>query len=318
MPPDMSAREFIYLEFINEQTLKAAPGQTLLEISLKAGIPHHHACGGKAQCTTCRVLVEDGADYLTDPTEAEIAISAKRHLPSNVRLACQARLRNGPVRVHRLIKDQTDLQLMPGGSRGKRSLSLGEQRDLALFFLDIRDFTAFSEKHLPFDVMHILNRFHRMVGKIITANRGQTIEVAGDGLYAVFGLKSSVSRGVWDAVSAATEILGEIDEFNSSYTLPFFNHRIEVGIGLHAGRVICGQVGIGVGDALSVMGYEVSVAARHEQATKVVGNSFLVSEAAFLLLGQTEAELKAESREISLKGVPAPCRVYLMGDSYAS
>jgi Na+-transporting NADH:ubiquinone oxidoreductase subunit NqrF len=50
-----------------ELLVKVKEYQSLLTASLKAGIPHYHACGGKAKCTTCRILVLGGAEYLDSP-----------------------------------------------------------------------------------------------------------------------------------------------------------------------------------------------------------------------------------------------------------
>lgn len=87
-------------------------------------------------------------------------------------------------------------------------------------------------------------------------------------------------------------------------------------MGFHFGRVICGQVGIGLDGALSVIGYPVNVAARIQAATKQLDNSFLVSAAAFDLLPLPPEN--ARSAEINLKGVSGTCRVYLLGRPYES
>ncbi|NUM68037.1 (2Fe-2S)-binding protein [candidate division KSB1 bacterium] len=82
----MSAEVSHTVEFVNERTLEIQPGQTLLETSLDAGLPHYHVCGGNARCSTCRVLVESGSEFLTPPTPAELALSAKMGFPPKVRL----------------------------------------------------------------------------------------------------------------------------------------------------------------------------------------------------------------------------------------
>jgi adenylate cyclase len=45
------------VEFVGEKIVEVAKGQSILDASLTAGIPHFHACGGNAKCSTCRVLV---------------------------------------------------------------------------------------------------------------------------------------------------------------------------------------------------------------------------------------------------------------------
>ncbi len=53
------------VEFLGEKTIIVEQGQSLLKASLNAGIPHFHACGGKAKCSTCRVLVLEGDQHLS-------------------------------------------------------------------------------------------------------------------------------------------------------------------------------------------------------------------------------------------------------------
>ena len=85
-----------WIEFIGDRSLKIEEGQSILEASLAAGIPHYHACGGNAQCSTCRVLVERGAEHLTPFNQKESALRARIPMPSNVRLACQTFVTGSP------------------------------------------------------------------------------------------------------------------------------------------------------------------------------------------------------------------------------
>src|SRR5262252_8912397 len=95
----------------NETTVEEEDlGLTLLQISLKHDIPHVHACGGNARCSTCRVMVHDGLENFLPRTEAEQCLTRRKGLEDNIRLACQARL-TGPVRVRRLVLDDTDVHV---------------------------------------------------------------------------------------------------------------------------------------------------------------------------------------------------------------
>jgi len=64
-----------------------------------------------------------------------------------------------PIRLYRIISDKIDVEMCLHGGFCDATRNLGEERELALFFLDIRYFTPFAESHLPFDVIHVLNRF---------------------------------------------------------------------------------------------------------------------------------------------------------------
>ena len=76
------------VEFNGEKVISVGKGQTILDASLAAGIPHYHACGGKAQCTTCRIMVLEGEQQLSSLTTYGRTVKAVRKLPDNVRLSC--------------------------------------------------------------------------------------------------------------------------------------------------------------------------------------------------------------------------------------
>jgi adenylate cyclase len=300
--------------FIGEKMVPVKEGQTILEAALAAGIPHYHACGGKGQCSTCRVLVKEGGENLSEPNVREKLARSKIKFPHEIRLACQTQVTGEPVKLHRIIRDETDRCLYIDSETGEDLQAIGEERKLALFFLDIRNFTPFIEEHLPFDVIHIMRRLFRIFANAIEENNGKIIETAGDGFYAVFGLKSGLRAAVQAAVNAGYRIFEDVAFFNQTYLQDYFNHHFEVGIGLHVGRVILGNVGIGVNNNLTVMGFPVNVAARLQAATRELNNSFIISDKAFQLLKkQPPAVLCAN---ISLKGVKEPLAVNLIGKPY--
>ncbi len=98
-----------------------------------------------------------------------------------------------------------------------------------MFFLDIRDFTPFMEANLPFDVMHVVRRLFRLFKKVIEDKEGKIIETAGDGLYAVFGLKTDIKEAANLAVAAGHTILQELEIFNDNYLKPYFKVSFNVG-----------------------------------------------------------------------------------------
>jgi len=137
--------------------------KSLLEISLEQGIPHYHACGGNAQCSTCRVMVLEGLDRLEPPNIKEKALLEKKGWSaSNVRLACQTRPRAG-LTIRRLVIDETDAKL----AKGEASEGRGLERDLAVLFSDLAGFTPFTENALPYDVVHLLDRYFDHMGKTV-------------------------------------------------------------------------------------------------------------------------------------------------------
>ncbi len=265
------------ITYENERTIEENdPALTLLEISLKNGVPHMHACGGHARCSTCRVLVSAGAENLVPRGEAEETLALKRGFESSVRLACQTRVR-GPVTIRRLVLDNRDYEAV----RERSQSTTGREDNLAILFSDIRNFTGFSEKHLPYDIIHILNRYFETMGEIVLRNGGMLDKYIGDGLMANFGLKQSDPVAICLlAVNAALEMLAALNSVNE-YARQHLDHEFRIGIGIHFGNVIVGELGHHSNAAFTIIGDAVNTAARLESMTKKAGARLLVSDAVY-------------------------------------
>jgi adenylate cyclase len=309
----MNGNEKCLVEFVGEKTIEISKAQSILEGSLLAGIPHFHACGGNARCSTCRVLVLEGADSLTPPNAKEIFLNKQMHFPPNVRLACQTRVAGATVKLKRIIRDVTDIGLYVGSVAGDSTQELGEEKVMALLFFDIRNFTRIMERHPAFDVIHILRKlfssFHARIGQ----SKGNLVETTGDGLYAVFNEEKRKDQNAQAAVGAAHTMLEYLETLNETYFIPYFEERIEGGIGIHIGKVVSGTVKIGVADHWFVMGYAVNIASRLQTATKELNNNLIVSSEIYALLNNPPA---AEPQSVALKGVANPLLVYPIGKAY--
>ena len=297
----------------NDRVIPIEDGQTILEASLAAGVPHYHVCGGKARCSTCRVIVQEGEENLSPPNKAELKLRKQKKFPGKVRLACQTKVIKADVTIQRIIRDETDLNLYVYGSECENIQTVGDERAMALFFLDIRNFTPFIEQHLPFDVIHIIRRLNIMFNDVIVEHKGKIIEYTGDGFYAVFGFDEPIKEAVNNAYTAGIQILESLIKLNESYITRYFDHKIDVGIGLHSGKVIVGKTGIKEYNPYTVMGFPVNVAARLESATKELNNNFIISDYAYKFLNENNNALQ---KQISLKGVTEPFCVRLMGKGY--
>ena len=301
------------IEFIGEKVIAIKEEQSILDASLSAGIPHFHACGGNAKCSTCRVLVVEGIDRLTPPNQKESFLKSLMHFPRNVRLACQTRVTASPVKLRRIIQDETDIGLYVGSAAGDSTQQLGEERDLALMFLDIRNFTHIVENHPAFDVIHIIRKLFSSFQARIESSKGKIVETTGDGLYAVFGYETGKQESAQAAVQAAYSMLEDLQILNETYFILHFEERIKAGIGIHTGKVVSGTVRVGTENHSVVMGFPVNIASRLQNATKELNNEFIVSSDIFNLLIDPPA-LKSQS--IFVKGVSHPLTVYLMGNPY--
>ena len=303
------------IELVGDGPIQIAEDQTILQASLAAGIPHYHACGGNARCSTCRILIEGGKEHLSEPSEKEMELRKRIPFPPDIRLGCQTSVTGEGVRVHRMIRDETDILFYVKQDFIDDLNHIGSQMELALFFLDIRDFTPFVESYLAFDVIHIMRRLFALFRNAIESNNGRIIETAGDGFYAVFGFDTKIETSVENACKAGYQIFKDLDDFNCSYMEKHFRHNFAVGIGLHSGRVVVGNIGIDVNDNLTVTGLAVNIAARLQAATNNLNNSFIISHEVFEFLSKKP---NVQEQEIEIKGVKRKVRVHLIGQPYKS
>ena len=291
----LSWRKSVRIRYTNGPEVSAIKGLTLLEISRANGVPHTALCGGRGRCTTCRVIIEEGADLLHPPSAAEARSLAAVKAPPNARLACQIRPTH-PLKVLRAFR--------PDGKRSRAHASQGEERRLAILFLDMCGFTARTTGQLPYDVVFLLNRFFDAIVPGIT-NRGGTIDkYLGDGLLAVFETKDEQSSAK-AALKAAADISTALAEFNRTLANEG-SPAVAIGVGLHLGGLVLGEIGAAGNAPRTLIGDTVNAASRLEGKTKELGVELLISEALLLSAGIEVSGLDMETLE--LRGVAAPLR----------
>lgn len=303
------------IEFLGETIIGIKKNQTILDAALEAGLPHFHACGGQAECSTCRIMVIEGMEGLTPVNEAEAGLRALVPFPPKIRLACQTSVNQGPVKIKRIVLDPTDLSNPIKRKITQEHCKLGEKRELVLFFLDIRNFTPFVETHLPYDVIHVMRGSYIIFNDLIKKHEGIIIDTAGDGFYAVFGMDCDTPTAAAQAIDAGNEILKEFAKFNETYLDSYFGMRLNIGIGVHCGQVIVGEVVVGQKSHLSVMGLAVNIASRIQNSTKKLNNSFIASDEVVQLAGRGD---EGKKRIVKLKGVNHIYKVRLIGTPYKS
>ena len=188
------------------------------------------------------------------------------------------------------------------------------EKEMALFFLDIRNFTPLVAKHQAFDVIHIVKKLFSTFQNIIRIHHGRIIETSGDGFYAAFGFDGEVKDAVNAAVESGQAILKILENLNARSFEKNLHQRIDVGIGVHVGKVATGNLQLGSRDHFVVMGYPVNVASRLQAATKELNNNFIVSSAVFNALRNPLRN--NEPVKVNLKGVTDPCELHLIGRAY--
>jgi len=286
--------------------VEAEPEETFLEAAVRSGVALTHACGGNARCSTCRVAILEGLENCTPRTELEETVAAHLKFKPMVRLGCQTHA-TGPVVVRRLVLDHEDESLAAENVANLSIEALGEERSLAILFVDIRGFTSYAENLLPYDVIHTLNRYYHKIGPVIRRHGGVIDNYMGDGILAIFGLQDESDPSVTNAIRAGLEMLQEVEKAKP-YFHAIHGKDFDIGIGLHYGKAVVGNVGWSADKQRSVVGAAVNFASRVEAANKTAGTSFLMSEAAYQKAGMEVQVNQCPPWEI--KGKPGMQQLY--------
>lgn len=248
--------------------------ETILAASLREGIPHAYACGGRARCSICRISVEDGLEFCSPRSKGERVVAERLNFSPETRLACQTRI-TGDVNVRRLVVDEDEIEFTRGIAEGPRPASLGEEKKLAILFADVRGFTALSERMSPYDVIYFLNRYFYLTSNVIESYGGYVDNYMGDGLMALFG-HDDAPDAAFRAVSAALTMLQEVEK-RSRHFEELYGVSVRIGVGIHQGNVVVGMIGAGERQRMTVIGDAVNFASRIEAANKKYGTELLIS-----------------------------------------
>lgn len=169
----------------------------------------------------------------------------------------------------------------------------GEAREVTILFSDIRNFTAMSEKMLPEEVVHLLSQYFDAMAKTIFEQGGMLNKTIGDGLLAIFGAPKDLDNHALAAVKSAWEMQTALDRINAALQERGMS-PIRVGIGLHSGSVVIGNVGGQDKIDYTAIGDVVNVASRVEQYTKVAHCPILVTAETY---EKVKPFVRAESAE---------------------
>jgi len=205
--------------------------------------------------------------------------------------------------VARLLKAATT---GPESAELEEADSGGVEKPLAVMFVDLRDFTRFSEKRLPFDVVFVLNELFGAIGAAISENGGWIDKFLGDGLLAVFGQRVGVEVACRQALRTVRAIDLTLDHINAKLEAEI-GRRLEVGIGVDAGPLLLGRIGYGEAVDFTVIGNAVNVASRLEALSKAKGFQVVISLDVARQAGWEPTE--GERMQVDVRGVAEPVEV---------
>lgn len=280
-------RGIVRISYPDGRMIRIGAGPSILDVSRAYGIPHASVCGGRGRCSTCRVRVGKGLEMLPDPSEVETEVLRRVGAPPNVRLACQTHPA-ADIEIFPLLPPTAG----PEDAHPRPTHLQGRERELIIMFADLRAFTQFAEHKLPYDVVFVLNRYFNAMGSAIESTGGHVDKFIGDGVMALFGIDDGAKAGARQALSAARRMSEELDKLNRSLAGDL-TEPLRIGIGIHAGHVIVGEMGYAHATSITAIGDAVNTASRLESLTKEFGMQLAVSDAV------------AEHATIDLSSLPA-------------
>jgi adenylate cyclase len=282
----------VRIGYADGRWVEVTPGTSVLEASRIAGIPHASVCGGRGRCSTCRVRVRGEVHSIDPPSANEMRVLRRIGARPNIRLACMLRPR-GAVEVTPLLPP---LAIAADG-RSRVDFVQGSEREIAILFADIRGFTALAEGRLPYDVVFVLNRYFSAMGRAIESAGGRVDKFIGDGVMALFGIESGARAGCREALAAGRLMSERLAELNLSLRVEL-DQPLRIGIGIHCGPVIVGEMGYGNAAAITAIGDAVNTASRLEALTKDFDCELVVSDETVARAGLDFSEFPRHEIEI--------------------
>jgi adenylate cyclase len=182
-----------------------------------------------------------------------------------------------------------------------------EVRRVAVMFVDFRNFTADARSRSPQDVVDRLDGAFAVLVEILDRHGGIVNKFLGDGFLALFGAPLEAPEAAHQAVSAAREMLVAMERINAASSW-----QLRIGIGIHFGEVVAGNIGSPRRKEYTVMGDTVNFAARLEQLNKEFGSQLLVSAAVRHALGD-DGNDAVSLGDVAIRGYDRPMTVWQLG-----
>lgn len=191
--------------------------------------------------------------------------------------------------------------------KDSEALLAGESRKICIFFLDIRDFTQLSTTRSAQEMVQFLNFFFGGLTGIIQRNAGFVNKFIGDGILAFF---MTGENPVGDGIAAARGIVAETARLNEARGFEKFigGWEVRVGIGIHYGEVILGNIGSEQKMDFTIIGEHVNITSRIESLTKEVGAAILISDDARVAAG--DGVFCREVGHFNVKGIEHAISLY--------
>jgi class 3 adenylate cyclase len=204
-----------------------------------------------------------------------------------------------PQLIEELYKKYTSIE--PGG----------EKKVVTILFSDIRSFTSISESMRAEEVVSFLNDYLSTMTDIIFTQEGTIDKFIGDSIMTIFGAPVSGKDDALRAIKAAILMEKELVNFNSRHDE--FKDSLRIGVGIHTGEVVAGNIGSDKRLDYTVIGDNVNLSSRIEGLTSFYNCSILISDSTYNQLNHSDIEdlfCLREVDDVKVKGKSTPVKIY--------
>jgi len=279
-------------------------GFSVFEASLMSGIPHASACGGRGRCSLCRVRVL-GTPDVPPPEEAERRILERLGAdPAEVRLACQLRPR-GDLAVIPLVPPAAQSAFL----HPRQGRVPPQERFLVHMFIDMRNSAALASTRLPHDAVFVLGRFIAAVSSAVLDAGGVPNQFLGDGILAMFGLRTDARTACTQAIAALALVARNIRQLGALLEAEL-GEGLRFGIGVQCGRTIVGEIGFRDHVTFTGLGDPPNVASRLQALSKELGCEAVVAEDVLDAAGLSGVALPFHAARLRGRSAPVPARLF--------
>ncbi len=192
---------------------------------------------------------------------------------------------------------------------------MGKELTISMMFVDVRNFTEHSSKHMPQEVVAALNVFFSSAVEMVESHGGMVNKFLGDGFMALFGVGPQSDNHALRAVKAGQALICCLDEATRELEQAGWPD-FKIGIGVNSGPAIVGSIGSPKRQEYTAIGDTVNIAARVEALTKSVGHLLLATEATRQLLpdGMSDSVPLTRLPPQTVKGKGQPLQVFAWAD----
>jgi adenylate cyclase len=229
-----------------------------------------------------------------------VAVQLRRQFAASIRAATARDRVTNLFGQH--VSPQVVERLMTEGAAAASDI-----RHVAVMFVDFRSFTAASRSRSPQEVVDRLDGAFAVLVEILDRHGGIVNKFLGDGFLALFGAPFDAEDPAHRAVAAGREMLAAMERINTDSDWP-----LRIGIGIHFGEVVAGNVGSPRRKEYTVIGDTVNFASRIEALNKEFNSQFLISAAVRDALGE-DCPDAVPLGEVPIRGYEQPMRLWQLG-----